>query len=106
MDISIHAPTWGATHVINANRTVYYYFNPRTHVGCDAIAANRQRISDISIHAPTWGATDGKYSIVPLHRISIHAPTWGATSDLEAYLQHKIISIHAPTWGATFGRWA
>ena len=35
--ISIHAPMWGATSVFGAFRTCNYYFNPRTHVGCDLV---------------------------------------------------------------------
>ena len=33
------------------------YFNPRTHVGCDANILSYERFTKISIHAPTWGAT-------------------------------------------------
>ena len=34
-DISIHAPTWGATRSPGGGRTSGRDFNPRTHVGCD-----------------------------------------------------------------------
>ena len=57
MDISIHAPTWGAT--------IYGEL-------LDLRAA-------ISIHAPTWGATSSGGGTGTDGRISIHAPTWGAT---------------------------
>ena len=33
------------------------YFNPRTHVGCDANILSYERFTKISIQAPTWGAT-------------------------------------------------
>ena len=57
--ISIHAPTGGATYVINP------LFNAYT----------------ISIHAPTGGATFSLNSLyTDLWIISIHAPTGGATS--------------------------
>ena len=57
-EISIHAPTWGATD---------------------------QRLKlfpmrNISIHAPTWGATEEIITAVVGQDISIHAPTWGATT--------------------------
>ena len=100
--ISIHAPTWGATQDKPCDtshdrfqsthprgvRLIWYtkcfiapsYFNPRTHVGCDAQREADARKSLISIHAPTWGATlvKRKKSVKPC--ISIHAPTWGATN--------------------------
>ena len=36
LSISIHAPTWGATYRRTAPSSWPCYFNPRTHVGCDA----------------------------------------------------------------------
>ena len=101
-DISIHAPTRGATG------------------GKDIIGG----ASEISIHAPTRGATDECRAWKEKHNafqstlprgerpncfdhcqgemdISIHAPTRGATlTDLGYEVQFKI-SIHAPTRGAT-----
>ena len=79
LNISIHAPTWGATPcnfpgwcgrspfqsthprgVRPAQRAAdreLDNFNPRTHVGCDVIRLPLRGIFAISIHAPTWGAT-------------------------------------------------
>ena len=100
--ISIHAPQWGATHLISHLRFLL----------------------DISIHAPQWGATPSHphrqtfhvfqsthpsgvrpYQPTPSHQpacISIHAPQWGATrsNDLPCFSLVGI-SIHAPQWGAT-----
>ena len=57
IDISIHAPTGGATcHILRA-------FIKRT----------------ISIHAPTGGATMSAKADLIAYGISIHAPTGGAT---------------------------
>ena len=78
-NISIHAPTWGATHRTNDNR----------------------QPANISIHAPTWGATDESKRRNRFWDISIHAPTWGATDGSHRRLGRGAISIHAPTWGAT-----
>ena len=81
------------------------YFNPRTHVGCDA--ASSVAIGStigISIHAPTWGATPLITGDYERARISIHAPTWGATKVSVEQLTRFMISIHAPTWGATIGK--
>ncbi len=36
-EISIHAPTWGATWNQQMDSTKYQNFNPRTHVGCDQL---------------------------------------------------------------------
>ena len=57
-NISIHAPTWGATRHL-----------------CQPITL----ALSISIHAPTWGATYTPKVERPIGEISIHAPTWGAT---------------------------
>ena len=59
LDISIHAPAWGATAQIDVFGVV--------HTG-------------ISIHAPAWGATAVHVPGDLIHPISIHAPAWGATS--------------------------
>ena len=37
--------------------SILCYFNPRTHVGCDASSVAIGSTIGISIHAPTWGAT-------------------------------------------------
>ena len=78
-DISIHAPTRGATQCHDRLVSVF----------C------------ISIHAPTRGATQfpGSYSL--LSCISIHAPTRGATTNEFMTAVSVKISIHAPTRGAT-----
>ena len=122
-EVSIHAPTWGATFY---SRLDY------------------QNLI-VSIHAPTWGATgnaDGKCGVRILFQstlphgerlaralltsslqgfnprshmgsdcrlwssticfgVSIHAPTWGATWRNVTRLSLIPVSIHAPTWGAT-----
>ena len=57
VDVSIHAPTRGAT---------------KSGQGGQACA-------NVSIHAPTRGATDTRYSYTMVIAVSIHAPTRGAT---------------------------
>ena len=78
-NISIHAPTKGAT---DKGRDYYYQ-------------------DKISIHAPTKGATSNEKDGYYYEYISIHAPTKGATYDSYASWDLKDISIHAPTKGAT-----
>ena len=78
-EISIHAPTRGAT----------------------TKERNALRMLNISIHAPTRGATLVAQRRAVVMPISIHAPTRGATYP---YFPHSLISgisIHAPTRGAT-----
>ena len=57
LDVSIHAPTRGAT--------------PKD--------AGGQVFFDVSIHAPTRGATPSTGNVVAYDGVSIHAPTRGAT---------------------------
>ena len=98
--VSIHAPVWGATTVINK-------------IG--------NNIS-VSIHAPVWGATRQMMAKALASNVSIHAPVWGATkacnlvllrrcfnprtrvgcdNQIAKYYQRLAVSIHAPVWGAT-----
>ena len=76
-------------------------FNPRTHMGCDALVRCHHRGCAVSIHAPTWGATGHDLYLFFKVVVSIHAPTWGATSLSFNNFDTKLVSIHAPTWGAT-----
>ena len=55
-DVSIHAPTWGAT-IAKGRHVRKGCFNPRTHVGCDGASGHLGDTKYVSIHAPTWGAT-------------------------------------------------
>ena len=57
-EVSIHAPAWGATAMVAAERDGEH----------------------VSIHAPAWGATERHLRNGGLVRVSIHAPAWGATS--------------------------
>ena len=61
--ISIHAPTRGATGLVN----------------------KVERMKRISIHAPTRGATLLRYDLRYLLLISIHAPTRGATWNMSMH---------------------
>ena len=101
VEVSIHAPTWGATREL----------------------AQLENELKVSIHAPTWGATfrhsrfDVQAQFQSTHprgvrrgvravvvrrvRVSIHAPTWGATHLKAGRIVQFGVSIHAPTWGAT-----
>ena len=124
-DISIHAPTRGATpHRGGLEEAMRISIHAPTR-GATYTHAPPLTKTSISIHAPTRGATvelrkprRSRHNFNPrshkgsdgvfcwLHeqqgKISIHAPTRGAT-----ILRHELIhaflyiSIHAPTRGAT-----
>ena len=81
-DVSIHAPTWGATRPTSACASASSSFNPRAHVGRDHRRLARPWHIDRfnprahvgrDIKQPVFVLVDGV--------VSIHAPTWGATKD-------------------------
>ena len=122
-NVSIHAPTRGATQRLNGilagqefqsthphgvrrrnqqrrdNRDLC--FNPRTHTGCDISLHLLLGQRWVSIHAPTRGATFLHSVFVYLLDVSIHAPTRGATNSRASWKIFMMVSIHAPTRGAT-----
>ena len=56
-DVSIHAPTQGATNGFSGHLASSLSFNPRTHAGCDFVRLEHRAARVVSIHAPTQGAT-------------------------------------------------
>ena len=123
IDISIHAPAWGATHKMVA---ILRELRISIHAPAwGATSLHSPILSDllISIHAPAWGATLNHFcfSVVNIFQstrprgarqprrfdrsssldISIHAPAWGATILKPFSNKASLISIHAPAWGAT-----
>ena len=101
-EVSIHAPTRGATNSISASLIdlsqfqfthprgvrpkhipiIYNLlgFNSRTHAGCDTLNSFIQGDqASVSIHAPTRGATYKDDIKNHCKIVSIHAPTRGAT---------------------------
>ena len=122
LQISIHAPTRGATYHGSRKICNCIYFNPRSYKRSDTPGRKISKRFCISIHAPTRGATSLMGGSTEKLAISIHAPTRGATRQAEksvkdfvfqstllqeerpeGHLQRseKPISIHAPTRGAT-----
>ncbi len=124
--VSIHAPTWGATYHTGTPNELPKVFQSTRPRGARLLDfANKDELRRVSIHAPTWGATYQRVTAVSeIFLVSIHAPTWGATSsknvtgvvynsfnprahvgrdDVEVarVVVGKKVSIHAPTWGAT-----
>ena len=123
LDISIHAPQWGATWMRLAGRCSPGFQS--THPSGVRPRSGRCQPARprISIHAPQWGATGCKRGDYYVWLISIHAPQWGATRNgvsdaaYRCYFNPRTpvgcddrrqgehhrpgISIHAPQWGAT-----
>ncbi len=62
LNVSIHAPTRGATQPPQLQSTPDACFNPRTHAGCDYNAIIISLFDAVSIHAPTRGATHSSFS--------------------------------------------
>ena len=63
-EVSIHAPTKGATSSPSPPSPCSGCFNPRTHEGCDCSQRIMELTRNVSIHAPTKGATQ---RAKPLH---------------------------------------
>ena len=101
--ISIHAPTRGATWRNKDGRPDKQFQStlPREERHKNAIELAK---GTISIHAPTRGATNKPITNTDGIKISIHAPTRGATEAQRRAEEAKRISIHAPTRGATLTR--
>ena len=98
--VSIHAPTWGATHPrlqVRCSREFQstlprgerpgripgragtYRFNPRSHVGSDPTGTERATQNTLfQSTLPRGERPIPSFGSRPL-RVSIHAPTWGAT---------------------------
>ena len=123
LDISIHAPTRGATASARLKSDLYLFQStlPREERPCQRYIRTAEQ--EISIHAPTRGATLFRLYWLWVYSISIHAPTRGATHatvsslsspEFQSTLPREErqllpmfddisddISIHAPTRGAT-----
>ena len=123
INISIHAPMWGATRHIRL-QTESRKFQSTHPCGVRQLSCKLKHLKLlISIHAPMWGATMGKVKFGLSAFISIHAPMWGATYQYQKCSNASkfqsthpcgvrpiwetddkediVISIHAPMWGAT-----
>ena len=123
-DVSIHAPTWGATIKPESKYRPFKFQSTHPHGVRRVKTVKGMDYNIVSIHAPTWGATYGTIRLTLHSRcfnprthmgcdiifcncnlwwkiVSIHAPTWGATYTCICASTGLVVSIHAPTWGAT-----
>ena len=100
-EVSIHAPTKGATQTVTTFIFFCFCFNPRSHEGSDTRLRGGDILGVVSIHAPTKGATLCGQRRHCRRNVSIHAPTKGATLLKMPERLFLTVSIHAPTKGAT-----
>ena len=102
LQISIHAPTKGATSLYKTEILLKLEFQS-TH----SRGVRREKVkvkcvdNDISIHALTGSATRAFHFSLFDNTISIHALTGSATYIQVYYFLKKHISIHALTGSAT-----
>ena len=87
VEVSIHAPTKGATDSDLKRLQSEDGFNPRSHEGSDENIVYELIGDVVSIHAPTKGATSILQYSGGLCCVSIHAPTKGATIPDLSFLQ-------------------
>ena len=124
--ISIHAPMWGATmvrrhgmesslfqstHPCGVRQNTHHgtpchaYFNPRTHVGCDAKV--RAELNNLQKFQSTHPCGVRQYNLECPTLAQYFNPRTHVGCDLAA-LDTPLdtpISIHAPMWGATLLAW-
>src|SRR5258708_2845596 len=100
--VSIHAPTRGATRLIRFIPTPRHCFNPRAHTGRDPTtrsAARNHRVFQST--RPGGGRRRSPWDAHLPAGVSIPAPTRGATLLHDRGHSQSYVSIHAPTRGAT-----
>ena len=93
-EVSIHAPTRGATDNGQIREDVLRGFDPRPHARGDRSNCRYHASCFVSIHAPTRGATAQLGEARLLEHVSIHAPTRGATP--KATRKHRAFQSFDP----------
>ena len=123
-EVSIHAPTGGATarsapswrsgcsfnprahggrdQILLLRDTITAGFNPRAHGGRDRGTQARAGGDDrVSIHAPTGGATVALYGSIKEWEFQSTRPRGARRRPRRPHRLYEQVSIHAPTGGAT-----
>jgi len=79
-DISIHAPTRGATYLLSTGQALRHNFNPRAHAGRDgSFHMAAMTILSFQSTRPRGARPEKNTAVNRFVAISIHAPTRGAT---------------------------
>ena len=100
--VSIHAPTWGATHRRPRWDCPWAGFNPRSHMGSDA--QKRENVQYIKRFNPRSHMGSDAYKGRQCNISPCFNPRSHMGSDLYSLCSvfNVQVSIHAPTWGATY----
>ncbi len=124
LEVSIHAPAWGATWILREILKRLNCFNPRPRMGGDAYELTPMSIFECFNPRPRMGGDilyinpritrrcfnprprmGGDVDLTQLtSRFSGFNPRPRMGGDEAAHYEHQemIVSIHAPAWGATF----
>ena len=102
LEVSIRAPTRGATWSVRASKVAVESFNPRAHEGRDGVVLLGQRDATVSIRAPTRGAT--RISVCPSKSSMFQSarPRGARRRNGLPDEPGGGVSIRAPTRGATY----
>ena len=87
MEVSIHAPAWGATTAWHLKYSAMQCFNPRARVGRDKYKNIFPVLYDTGFNPRARVGRDKFFCFFDfiLMLVSIHAPAWGATKLLIEY---------------------
>ena len=102
IQVSIHAPAWGATAFKPFTCTVPICFNPRPRMGSDALTYAPKTPGFLFQSTPPHGERRKRF--LSLHRLY---PSFNPRPRMGSDLVHgmglisPLVSIHAPAWGAT-----
>ncbi len=101
LEVSIHAPTRGATRQYCQDETEIMFQSTRPRGARHRSGIGHGHDQAVSIHAPTRGATPSSPS--PCQRVCCFNPRAHAGRDVHSrcILGRLAVSIHAPTRGAT-----
>ena len=102
LEVSIHAPTRGATCKLASCVWLSKCFNPRAHAGRD-LKYQRcvENVAWVSIHAPTRGATKLQSHRLGKPKFQSTRPRGARRKTTNRNTMKLLVSIHAPTRGAT-----
>ena len=99
--VSIHAPAWGATRERRALRKSTTSFNPRPRMGGDQVPPRRNGAVRMFQSTPPHGGRPGTAGSSPGRRSFNPRPRMGGDFGDEDVQAFDGVSIHAPAWGAT-----
>ena len=106
--VSIHAPTQGATITFCKILNNIFCFNPRSHAGSDISRHPRDQVSGARFNPRSHaGSDDGKYRRRAGLQICFNPRSHAGSDGLSPWTWSDMyaVSIHAPTQGATYATW-